>query len=116
MTYQNWERQKENDYPLDETHQGKDEAELRKLSPGPSKRDRPERPVLIQSTLSMDIFSHDDIAEMDKEVEEILSSEDDDEPDCPVGQCDNGSDDGKITGFYTSLDTDLTRTDFRRGK
>merc|ERR1712137_373683 len=34
---------------------------------------------------------------MDKEVEEILSSEDDDEPDCPVGQCDNGSDDGKIT-------------------
>lgn len=98
VTYQNWERQKENDYPLDETHQGKDEAELRKLSPGPSKRDRPERPVLIQSTLSMDIFSHDDIAEMDKEVEEILSSEDDDEPDgCPVGECDNGSDDGKIT-------------------
>ena len=95
MTYQNWERQKENDYPLDETHQGKDEAELRKLSPGPSKRDRPERPVLIQSTLSMDIFSHDDIAQMDKEVEEILSSEDDDEPDCSVGQ---ESDDGKITG------------------
>ena len=28
VAYQNWERPKEKDYPLLETHQGKDEAEL----------------------------------------------------------------------------------------
>lgn len=96
VAYQTWERQLESDFPLDETHQGKDEAELRKLSPGPSRRERPA--PIMQSTLSMDFFSHDDIAQMDKEVEEILSSEDDEDPDCsgPSGVCDEDSD-AKIT-------------------
>jgi len=101
VAYQNWERQKEENYPLSETHQGKDEAELIKLSPGPnSKRNRP---ALIPSpTLSLNmLMSQDDISEMDKEVEEILSSEEDDEQDEAMGH--NNSDDEKTGIFYYSF-------------
>ena len=96
VAYQNWERQKEEDYPLNETHQGKDEAELMKLSPGPSSKRN--RPTLIPSpTLSLNmLMSQDDISQMDKEVEEILSSEEDDDENDLQAQ---NSDDEK-TGDY----------------
>ena len=72
VAFQNWERQKESDHPLNEASAANDaDADLLKLSPGPRSRERP--PPL--PALSMDIMSTNMLSEMDKEVEDILSSE-----------------------------------------